>query len=294
MKNTTITWIGHACFAVEKDQYKIIFDPYKDGSVPGLDDVRETANLVLCSHEHGDHSGTECVTMLSEIGSPFTVTKLPTFHDHHEGAHRGPNTIHLLEADGVKIAHLGDLGCHPTPEQMDCLQGLDVLMIPVGGFFTIDGREAAQLVKELQPKTVLPMHYRSDVDGFGYDKIGTVTDFTEAMQGSSVMVSDESSLNLDEVPEAQIVILAPQNMQIGYVTFEITGRDGAKHEMAVIDEFEFEKNTYVAAAEIKEDTIMQEGIYIYRSVIDGDDFKVEEIKKQFDYNRIAKAYMEME
>ena len=86
-----ITWLGHSCFTVESQGYKIVLDPYKDGSVPGLAPVREEADLVLCSHGHGDHCGTECVSLRQGTPSPFTAETIDTWHDNKKGALRGPN-----------------------------------------------------------------------------------------------------------------------------------------------------------------------------------------------------------
>ena len=106
----TVRWLGHACFKVEKGAYSVVLDPYAPGSVPGLPDIRTDANLVLCSHGHSDHGCAEAVTLRPAQDCPFSVTKIETFHDACGGTQRGPNTIHVLEADGVRIAHFGDQG----------------------------------------------------------------------------------------------------------------------------------------------------------------------------------------
>lgn len=205
-----LTWIGHACFKIENNGYSIVIDPYKPGSVPGLSSVNETANEVICTHGHGDHNGAECVEILATDAEPLKVTKLPTYHDHHEGQRRGLNDMYIFEADGRKVAHLGDLGCALTEEQVESLKDLDALMIPVGGFFTINAIEAAGIVKQLAPKKVVPMHFRSDSKGFGYDVIGPVEDFLGQME--SVVMTETSVLDLDAAPEAQVVVLAPKNL----------------------------------------------------------------------------------
>ena len=117
-----ITWIGHSCFKIEEGGYSIVIDPYDDNYVPGLRPVRESANEVLCSHEHGDHNARKRVKPVVGAASPFTVTKIETYHDPQRGALRGPNTIHILSAGGKRIAHFGDLGCALTPEQLDALR----------------------------------------------------------------------------------------------------------------------------------------------------------------------------
>ena len=88
-----ITWIGHACFKIESDGYSIVLDPYADGSVPGFTPVREKANMVLCSHGHGDHNAADCVELTNGGENPFTITRIETYHDSQMGKQRGMNTI---------------------------------------------------------------------------------------------------------------------------------------------------------------------------------------------------------
>lgn len=204
-----LTWLGHSCFRLEKDGYRIVIDPYRDGSVPGLLPVREKAQMVLCTHEHADHCGREHVLIEQKAGNPFRVTEFSTYHDDAQGALRGKNRIFLLEDGESRIAHLGDLGCRPEPEQLERLKHLDVLLIPVGGYYTIDAEQAAELVRELSPKTVIPMHFRDDRMGTGYDVISTVEPFAERME--HVTFPEESTLDTAQSPEAGTVILKPEN-----------------------------------------------------------------------------------
>ena len=207
-----ITWIGHSCFKVEEAGYRVVFDPYDDGYVPGLGPVRETAEEVLCSHEHGDHNARKRVTLASGSESPFTVTKIATFHDPLKGVLRGRNTIFILSANGKRIAHFGDLGCKLPADQLAQLKNLDVAMIPVGGHYTIDASQAADLVRKISPAHVIPMHYRGDgCDGsaFCFDVIGTVHEFTDLMD--SVSFTGTSTVDLDDLPSEQVLVLTPQN-----------------------------------------------------------------------------------
>ena len=129
----------------------MVLDPYLDGSVPGLSPIRLTADRVYCSHGHRDHGGTEVVTLTGKVPT-LTVEELHTWHDDQQGAKRGPNVIHILQAEGMRVAHLGDLGCTLEPEQLEKLTGLDALMIPVGGFYTIDAQQAKALVDQIKPR----------------------------------------------------------------------------------------------------------------------------------------------
>ena len=106
---------------------------------------------------------------------PIQVTPLESFHDGERGQLRGPNTMYLLEGGGVRAAHLGDIGCMPEPSLLERLQGLDAVMLPVGGHYTVGPQEAQAIVEAIQPRVVIPMHYRSE--RFGFDVIGPVEDF---------------------------------------------------------------------------------------------------------------------
>lgn len=205
-----LTWIGHSCFKVEKDGYRIVIDPYQDDSVPGLAPVREEAELVLCTHEHGDHNGRECVTVSESAESPFRITELETFHDDAKGQLRGVTRMYILDDGEQKIAHLGDIGCPLTEEQIRALSGLDVLLLPVGGYYTIDAKEAAGVAELLKPRLVVPMHFRDDQVGFGYDVIGTVREFTDLREGS-VSVRQECTLDTARDDLEETVVLKPQN-----------------------------------------------------------------------------------
>lgn len=204
-----ITWIGHSCFKLETKGYTIITDPYEDGSVPGLKDVRETANLVLCSHEHFDHNGRSAVKIIGSENPPVSVTKIETWHDEVRGAKRGANTIYILDDGETRLAHLGDLGCELEPEQIEQLKGIDVLLVPVGGFYTINAEQAADLIQKLHPRKVIPMHYRSTENGFGFDVISDICEFIQRME--NVTVLQESSIDTAACPDTQVIVLLPQN-----------------------------------------------------------------------------------
>lgn len=206
MKELKIRWMGHACFALTCDDYHLVLDPYGDGTVPGLPPLQVAANEVLCSHAHGDHCGRDRVMMLLNLRhSPFTVTAFPSWHDPEQGTLRGGNTIHLIQCGGLKVAHLGDLGHIPDQETCAALTGLDALMIPVGGYYTIGPEEARALTQRLQPRVVLPMHYRGD--GFGYDEIARGEAFWAGFPAVSRCQSD--TLVLTKETPAGVVLLQP-------------------------------------------------------------------------------------
>ncbi len=201
----TIAWLGHACFRVESGGYAVVFDPYEDGCVPGLGPVRTCADEVLCSHAHPDHNAAGVVTVAGGKASPFRVVRINTWHDDARGAKRGPNTIHILDNGSLRVAHLGDLGCELEETQKEELRGLDAVMVPVGGFYTIDAAQAKKLMDEIQPRVVIPMHYRSDEYGFGYDVLGTVAAFTDLCE--AVVEYPDNELEVTARMEPQVAVL---------------------------------------------------------------------------------------
>lgn len=159
-----LTWLGHACFLVEQDGYRIVIDPYTE--VVGHTDIQTQAHEVLCSHQHFDHNAAEGVTLLPEKTSPFTIRTVETCHDDQDGALRGENTIHILQSGGVTVAHLGDLGHQLTQKQLEAIGQVDGILIPVGGTYTLDAVGAKKVCEAIQPKWVIPMHYRHGSYGF--------------------------------------------------------------------------------------------------------------------------------
>ena len=170
-----ITWFGHACFGLESEGYRVLLDPYT--RVRGHEELCVAAHKTLCSHEHFDHNAREHIAMpLIERPCPFAIEALDTYHDDQGGAKRGRNTVHILRAEGVTAVHLGDLGHLLTEEQAQRIYGCDVLMIPVGGTYTIDAREAKTVVEQVRPRMVIPMHYRHGK--YGFTELDTVETFT--------------------------------------------------------------------------------------------------------------------
>ncbi|MDE7263018.1 MAG: MBL fold metallo-hydrolase [Oscillospiraceae bacterium] len=170
----TITWLGHSCFVLESGGFRVLLDPYRE--VQGLQDIETEADAVYCSHGHFDHAHTANVRLTSGKANPFAVHEVPTFHDGQGGALRGPNTVRKFTAEGVSVAHMGDLG-HPLSQaQLADLGHCDVLLIPVGGYFTIDAPTAKAVADAVGAAVVVPMHYRNGPVGF--DVLGTLEDFT--------------------------------------------------------------------------------------------------------------------
>ena len=166
MEPVKIEYFGHSCFRISGLGQRVVLDPYEDGCVPGCPPLRLDAEFVYCSHQHHDHNAVDCVT-LQDGGAPkFTVTELATDHDNAGGVLRGKNTIHIFDFGGIRVAHFGDLGRKLRAKEIEALQGLDCALIPVGGHFTIDAKQAADIAAELKPRMVIPMHYRTATTGF--------------------------------------------------------------------------------------------------------------------------------
>jgi len=164
-----ISWLGHSCFRIRGGQATVITDPYPPSL--GYSLGKPNAHIVTVSHQHPGHSYVRGID-----GEPKLITRpgeyeisgvliigIATYHDEEGGAKRGRNTLYLVEVDEVSICHLGDLGHELTTEQVEKLDNVDVLLLPVGGISTIDAPVAAKVVRQLEPKVVIPMHYKTPV-----------------------------------------------------------------------------------------------------------------------------------
>ena len=171
----TITWYGHSCFRLESKDMSLIIDPFSKDI--GLKPPRLAKdNIVLTTHNHFDHNNTEgAQEQALIINGPgeyerggIQIEGIMSYHDEQEGKARGLNTIYVIRMEGLKLCHLGDLGQPElSPEQADAIGDIDVLFIPVGGKYTIDGKTAADIVKEIEPKIIVPMHYK--ISGLNVD-----------------------------------------------------------------------------------------------------------------------------
>jgi len=202
-----ITWIGHSCFLIEGQDVTIITDPY-DEHIP-YKAPSFAADVVTVSHEHSDHNAVHRVPGSPEIirgagehtAHGIKFTGISTFHDEQQGKKRGENTIFTFPIDAITLAHFGDLGHMLNVEQLAQLADAEVVMIPVGGYFTIDAAQAASIVAQLpHVKVILPMHYKTDVLGADFP-IDTVDKFASRMQNIVEIGSAEVSINHNDLPE---------------------------------------------------------------------------------------------
>lgn len=189
-----ITWLGHSCFHIQTADGSVVFDPYADNYVPGYGIIRVTADSVFCSHEHRDHGCPEGITL---SGRPLAagIETVDTFHDDKHGSLRGLNKIHILSAEGMRVAHLGDLGHMPEGEALEALRGVDALLIPVGGYYTIDAKTAKALADACCARVVIPMHYR--LGSLGYDVIAELSDYTELCHNTVYYPGNTMELTAD-------------------------------------------------------------------------------------------------
>ena len=163
-----ITWLGHSCFRIRGSRTTIITDPYPPDL--GYSLGKPTARIVTVSHQHSGHSyvqgvGGEPRLVTSpgeyEIGGVL-IMGIATFHDREKGKKKGKNTVYLIEADEISVCHLGDLGHVLPTEQVEELDNVDVLLLPVGGVSTLNASMAVEVVRQLEPRVVIPMHYKTE------------------------------------------------------------------------------------------------------------------------------------
>jgi len=164
-----IKYYGHSCFVVETDSYSICLDPY--GEI-GLNLPEIKADYYFCSHNHYDHNNYQAVNG-KKLDSFVNHKIIQTYHDKEKGKLRGLNNVLILK-DSVSLAHLGDLGDLQNEELIESLKNIDVLLCPIGGKYTIDFKEAIELINKVHPKIVIPMHYK--VDGSNID-VATIDNF---------------------------------------------------------------------------------------------------------------------
>ena len=207
MKPVTIISYGHACFKVICGSDSVLFDPYADDSVPGLKlPASISASKVYCSHGHSDHNARSLITETDPLSDPFHAVFLSVPHDDAEGTKRGFSDITILDAWGTKIVHFGDIGRLPEDDEYEKLKGADIVMIPVGGFYTIDARQAAAIVRRLHPKLTILMHYRTDTSG--YDVLAHIDDVRKAFPQTEVL--SQSGITYDGTETGRTAALAPQ------------------------------------------------------------------------------------
>lgn len=209
-----VKWLGHASFLITSDTgMKIITDPYAKDDRLKYGDIRESADIVTVSHDHFDHNNAAAVGGEPVVVRGSTEAKgikfkgIPAHHDEAGGSQRGDNVIFCFEVDGVKVCHLGDLGHQLSDKQIAELGKIDVLLIPVGGFFTIDAAVATRLCGQLKPGVIIPMHFKNNKCNF---PIAGVDEFLKGKKNVSQPDASEAEFKQGELPaDTQIIVLKP-------------------------------------------------------------------------------------
>jgi len=212
-----IKWYGHAAFLVTTDQgIKIIFDPYESGAYGGqlaYGKIKDEADIVLTSHDHADHNDIKNLPGSPQVvkgsGSKtikgISIKGISTYHGSSRGKGRGENPIFVLTVDEMKLCHLGDLGHRLGEKEVSEIGPVDILLLPVGGFFTIDAKEATEIAEQLKPKVVIPMHFKTSKCGF---PISPVEDFLKGKTRVKRPGTNEISMDKKTLPsEMEIVVL---------------------------------------------------------------------------------------
>ena len=184
-----IKWLGHACYKIYFDDIQCVVDPFEKGYVPGYRDISTSADIVLASHKHNDHYGLNEVQQLLRMVHGVKVTKVDTFHDDKNGELRGSNTVHVMEYNGVKIAHFGDIGHILTEEQIQKIGNVDIAIVPIGGTYTVRAPEAKTICEQVNAKVIIPMHYRTETHGF--EILETVDEFAGMFENTVFADNDE-------------------------------------------------------------------------------------------------------
>lgn len=213
-----ITCIGHAKFLLELDGMRIVTDPYDAGC--GYPVTPVEADAALVSHGHHDHNAVHTLPGSPrvidqagqyDLGDGVTVTAIASDHDDACGTRRGKTLLFRIRAEGLTVVHLGDLGRLPTPEECMPLGAADVLMVPVGGFYTIDARAAKETAERLHARVVLPMHYKTSANADW--PIAPVGDFT-ALYGDAAEELDLLRVTAgDLMCQPRVAVLRPQSLK---------------------------------------------------------------------------------
>lgn len=208
--------LGHASFRVKGKNATVVTDPF-DGDMVGLKFPKvDEVDIVTVSHDHPDHNAVANI-----VGTPFivkgpgeyevkgvTIIGVPTYHDEKNGEERGRNTVYKFTVDGLNICHLGDLGHKLTDANVEQLGDVDILFVPVGGFYTIDAKTAAAVVAQIEPYVVIPMHYnRKGMNPKVFEQVSGVDQFLKEMGVETSEPQSKYSVTKDKLPENTTVVV---------------------------------------------------------------------------------------
>lgn len=209
-----ISYIGHASFKLKGKTATVVTDPF-DPEMVGLKFSQPEANIVTISHAHADHNRADLVAgqpvIISGPGEyevkGVAIKGIASFHDAQKGQDRGKNTIYAMVIDSVHVVHLGDLGHKLSEEQVDEIGVVDILLVPVGGVYTIDAKEAYAIVTQLEPHIVIPMHYKRAGLASGLETLLPVETFLKEIGKEGVLPQPKLVISKDKLPEELSVVV---------------------------------------------------------------------------------------
>lgn len=211
-----IRWLGHSSFLIiASNGTKIITDPYEPGAFGGgisYGPIKTAPDIVTVSHDHADHGYVEGLpnhfSVVSHAGTTtiqgIEFKGIESFHDPEQGGLRGRNIIFNMSIDGIHVCHLGDLGHILTPDQVNQIGHVDILLIPVGGYYTIDAKEADRVADQLSPKVLIPMHYCTEECSF---PIAPVDEFLAGKENVRRLDSSEYQIAKDQLPDVRVIVV---------------------------------------------------------------------------------------
>lgn len=212
-----IKWYGHAAFKITTDAgIRIIIDPYQSGAFGGAlsyGKITDEADIVLTSHDHDDHNYTKDIRGTYKLFNKegihnekgVTIKAISCFHDPSKGQERGNNLIFVMNVDGLRIAHTGDLGHALESDIVTKIGKVDVAMLPIGGFYTIDSEEASKVMKDINPRITIPMHYKTQKCEF---PIAGIEAFTAGKMGVKKTNAFEIEISENSLPkEPEIIVM---------------------------------------------------------------------------------------
>ena len=203
-----IQWLGHACFKISHRGYSIVIDPYDSDYTSGYPKLRVKADKLLVSHEHYGHNYRQGVLLSGrpERDCPFSISTMETWHDSVCGIMRGKTLIHILEAEGMKLAHMGDSGTQVSGGERSRLFGADALMVTAGSCTGLPAQEVWRMTEELFPKVIIPMHYRDGKRGpRRLEHIEALTNYFEAPEMIHHYPGDSITITPDMEPQVAVL-----------------------------------------------------------------------------------------
>lgn len=211
-----IQYFGQSCFRIKGKKVALVTDPFTPSHI-GFKLPKITAEIVTVSHDHLDHNNFSQI-MSTPAGketfvvqgpgeyeiSGVSIFGLPSFHDNSQGSKLGENTIYIINIDDIRVVHLGDLGHKLDNSQLEVINGAEILFIPVGGTYTLGAKEAVEVVSQIEPSVVIPMHYK--LPGIKFN-LAPLQDFLSEIEKEDVKPISKLLISKDKIPEEQTIVV---------------------------------------------------------------------------------------